>query len=88
MNKYDISKVEANYLGIITWQSIGKPLYTFLNIAFVLSTTLTLPIMFFGARNNLMMLVKSLSFFNSTRVQVIETEEESNSEKKTLIYQE
>ena len=49
--------VETNFMSSITVEALGKPLYAFLNISFTLSTTMTLPIIFFGSRNNCISLI-------------------------------
>lgn len=54
------NRVETDFLKVIDVKSVGKGLYIFLNISFTVSTTLTCPIIFFGARNNTMMLIKQI----------------------------
>lgn len=52
------SNIETDFLKVIDVKVMGKTLYIFLNVTFTFSTTLTCPIIFFGARNNALMLVK------------------------------
>ena len=46
------NKVETNFLKTIDKDQIGSVLYIILNVTFTLSTTLTLPLIFFCSRNN------------------------------------
>ncbi|CAD8171071.1 unnamed protein product [Paramecium pentaurelia] len=53
--------IQTNYLKSIKAQEVGSLLYVILNITFVVSTTLTLPVLFFGGRNNFIQIYKQLT---------------------------
>ncbi|KAM3145381.1 hypothetical protein pb186bvf_002425 [Paramecium bursaria] len=52
--------IDTLYLNYIDPQDISKTLYIILNLTFVISTTLTIPIIFFGGRNNTIQLIKQI----------------------------
>ncbi|CAD8074562.1 unnamed protein product [Paramecium sonneborni] len=60
-------KIEPNYLLSINDSDVGGPLFVLLNLSFVLSTTLTIPLMFFAGRNNFIQLIKQLQN-NKTKI--------------------
>ncbi|KAM3130534.1 hypothetical protein pb186bvf_017343 [Paramecium bursaria] len=50
--------VQTNYLEVIKVDSVGETMYLILNITFVLSTTLTQPLIYFGARKNFLSMLQ------------------------------
>lgn len=52
-------QVVTNYLEVIEVDSVGETMYLILNITFVLSTTLTQPLIFFGARKNFISMIQN-----------------------------
>ncbi|CAD8076927.1 unnamed protein product [Paramecium primaurelia] len=53
--------IQTNYLKSIKSEEVGSILYVILNVTFVISTTLTLPVLFFGGRNNFIQIYKQLT---------------------------
>ncbi|KRX00604.1 hypothetical protein PPERSA_12823 [Pseudocohnilembus persalinus] len=52
--------VKVDFIDTIDENHVGTFLYAVLNLSFVISTTFSFPIMFFGARNNLFSLISDL----------------------------
>ena len=55
---YPASEIESDFLKSLQKDRIGLPLFLAMNISFVVSTTFSMPIMFFGARNNFLSLIQ------------------------------
>lgn len=62
-----------------TAKRLGKPLFVVMNLAFVISSTATFPLMFFAARNNIygaiVLIRKGLSQKNTSQAIVDENED-------------
>jgi hypothetical protein len=56
--RFIIEQIEANFMAIITREDIGTPIFITLNICYIIQTAFMMPVMFLGARNNLVQLMK------------------------------
>lgn len=45
-------EIQTNFLMVVTPENIGRVGFIILNLTFYISTVLTTPLVFFGARNN------------------------------------
>lgn len=68
------SEMESNFLKMAKKDKIGQVPFFILNLSFYISTVLTTPLVFYGARNNFLQLTKS-----KTKRTLISAEEDDQS---------
>ncbi|CAD8060629.1 unnamed protein product [Paramecium primaurelia] len=63
------TNIEPNFLLSIDEKDVGPVLFVILNLTFVFSTTLTLPVIFFGGRNNFIQMIKQFTENKKVNIQ-------------------
>ncbi len=61
------SKVSSNFLKGFQVKELGEPLYIILNVTFVISSTCSFPVIFYGGRNNLLFIIKEFRSWLHTK---------------------
>ncbi|CAD8146330.1 unnamed protein product [Paramecium octaurelia] len=78
--------IEPNFLLSIKEQDVGAVLFVILNLSFVFSTTLTLPVIFFGGRNNFIQMIKQ--FTENKKVNILAKKKLLDSQQNEQYYKE
>lgn len=61
---YGYDRVEANFLLALDQKDVALPLFLLMNGGFLVSVYFSFPVMFFGARNNFIALMKMIKLRN------------------------